>query len=136
MLARRTSFIALIYDPGSGVFVSASSISRGVIGASGYMVGYGFMDNSTYDSTTIIWQKSADSGVTYANVADDSGSGGDNTIAYTDVVVYGSESGRYRGKTVLTIEDLEDGDYALYRIKITYGGDTHYSDNFDFSNPS
>jgi len=132
MLARRTSFIALIYDPGDGVFAHTSSISRGVVGSSGYMVGYVFMNTSTYDSTTITWQKSADSGATFTPVTH----GGDNAIVYDDVVVYGTETGRYRGRTTLTISNLEVADYALYRIKAEHGGETHHSNTFDFSNPA
>ena len=132
MLARRTSFIALIYDPGSGVFAHASSISRGVIGESGYMIGHVYMDTSTYDNTTITWQKSTDSGETFTTVTH----GGDNSIVYDNVVVYGSETGRYRGRTWLTISNLENSDYALYRIKAEYGGDTHHSGTFDLSNPA
>tara|TARA_Y100001938_G_C8041110_1_gene406164 strand:+ start:639 stop:1037 length:399 start_codon:yes stop_codon:yes gene_type:complete len=132
MLARRTSFIALIYDPGDGVFAHASYISRGVIGESGYMIGYVYMNTSTFDSTTITWQKSTDSGVSFSTVTH----GGDNSIVYDDVVVYGSETGRYRGRTSLTINNLENSDYALYRIKAEHGGDTHHSGTFDFSNPA
>ena len=132
MLARRTSFIALIYDPGDGVYALRSAMSLGVIGASGQMIGYVYMNTSTYSSATITWQKSADSGETFSDVTH----AGDNAIVYDDVVVYGSETGRYRGRTYLTISNLEVADYALYRIKAEYGGDTHYSKTFDFSNPA
>jgi hypothetical protein len=136
MLGRRTSLIALIYEPDVAPHAFASSYSRGAVGASGYMIGYVFRGNNTFTSSTVIWEKSADSGETFTTVA----AGGDNAITYTDIVVYGASSSRYRGKTVLTISNLENSDYGLYRVKAIDDSSgetlTHYSKNFDFSNPA
>lgn len=136
MLGRRTSLVALIYEPDVAPNAFASSYSLGVIGASGYMIGYVFRGNNTYTSSTVVWEKSADGGDTFTTVSD----GGDNAIVYDDIVVYGASSSRYRGRTTLTISNLENGDYGLYRIKAIddSSGDTltSYSQNFDFSNPA
>jgi hypothetical protein len=100
------------------------------------MIGYVYRGNNTFTSSTVVWEKSVDDGETFTTVA----AGGDNAITYTDIVVYGASSSRYRGKTVLTIANLENSDYGLYRIKAIDGssGDTltSYSLNFDFSNPA
>ena len=136
MLGRRTSLVALIYEPDVAPNAFASSYSLGVIGASGYMIGYVFRGNNTYTSSTVVWEKSADGGDTFTTVS----AGGDNAIVYDDIVVYGAASSRYRGRTWLTISNLENGDYGLYRIKAIddSSGDTltSYSENFDFSNPA
>lgn len=134
MLGRRTSFIALAHEPGDLPFAFASSISRGVVGSSGFMVGYVYKNEGTYDATTVIWEKSTDNGATFTVVT---ATPSDNTITYTDVLAnYGAGDGRFRGKTILTIANLENSDYGLYRIKAVHGSNSHYSKhNFDFSNP-
>ena len=134
MLGRRTSFIALAHEPGALPFAHASATSRGVVGATGYMIGYVYKNNSTFDAATVIWEKSTDSGEIFTVVT---AVPSDNTITYTDVLEYGATSGRYRGKTVLTIANLESSDYGLYRIKAVHGSNSSYSKhNFDFSNPA
>tara|TARA_Y100000593_G_C4243208_1_gene303302 strand:- start:45 stop:461 length:417 start_codon:yes stop_codon:yes gene_type:complete len=137
MLGRRTSFVALAHEPGDLPLAHASSLSRGVVGASGYMIGYVYKNENTFSSSTVIWEKSTDEGGSFTVVTDDSGSGGDYAITYTDVVEYGGTgTGRWRGKTVLTISNLESADYGLYRIKAVHGSNSSYSKhNFDFSNP-
>ena len=134
MLGRRTSFVALVHEPGALPVAHASSISRGVVGATGYMIGYVYKNEGTYDATTVIWEKSTDGGEIFTVVTDVPS---DNTITYTDVLAnYGATSGRYRGKTVLTIANLESTYYGLYRIKAVHGSNSSYSKyNFDFSNP-
>jgi len=135
MLGRRTSFVALVHEPGALPVAFASSISRGVVGSTGYMIGYVYKNEGTFDATTVIWEKSTDSGSSFTVVT---ATPSDNTITYTDVLAnYGSISGRYRGKTVLTIANLESTDYGLYRIKAVHGSNSSYSKhNFDFSNPA
>ena len=135
MLGRRTSFIALAHEPGDLPFAFASSISRGVVGSSGFMVGYVYKNEGTYSAATVLWEKSTDGGASYDVVT---ATPSDNSITYTDVLAnYGSTSGRYRGKTVLTIANLESTDYGLYRIKAVHGSNSSYSKhNFDFSNPA
>lgn len=136
MLGRRTSLIALIYEPNVAPNAFASSLSLGVIGATGYMIGYVFRGNNTYTSSTVVWEKSADGGDTFTPVS----AGGDNAIVHDDIVVYGASSSRYRGRTTLTISNLENSDYGLYRIKAIDDSSgstlTSYSQNFDFSNPT
>ena len=136
MLGRRTSLIALIYEPNEAPNAFASSYSLGVIGASGYMIGYVFRGNNIYTSSTVVWEKSADGGDTFTPVS----TGGDNAIVYDDIVVYGASNSRYRGRTTLTISNLENSDYGLYRIKAiddSSGSELiSYSQNFDFSNPT
>lgn len=140
MLGRRTSLVALIYEPDEAPNAYVASYSLGVIGATGYMIGYVFRGNNTYTSSTVVWEKSVDGGDTFTTVSHDADSGGDNSIVYDDIVVYGAASSRYRGRTTLTISNLENGDYGLYRIKAIddSSGDTltSYSQNFDFSNPA
>lgn len=134
MLGRRTSFIALVHEPGDLPSAHASAISRGVVGDTGYMIGYVYKNNTTFDATTVIWEKSTDSGEIFTVVSDD---GVDIDIVYTDVLEYGATNGRYRGKTVLEIANLESSDYGLYRIKAVHGSNSSYSKhNFDFSNPA
>jgi len=136
MLGRRTSLVALIYEVDVAPVAFASSYSRGAIGATGYMIGYVYRGNNTYTSSTVVWEKSVDGGDTFTTVS----AGGDNAIVYDDIAVYGASSSRYRGRTTLTISNLENGDYGLYRIKAIddSSGDTltSYSQNFDFSNPA
>ena len=134
MLGRRTSFVALVHEPGALPYAFTSSFARGVVGATGYMIGYVYKNNNTYDSATVIWEKSTDSGVTFSVVSDD---GVDIDIAYTDILLRDGSTVRYSGKTVLTIANLESSDYGLYRIKAVHGSNSSYSKhNFDFSNPA
>jgi len=134
MLGRRTAFVALVHEPGVLPYAFASSLARGVVGATGYMIGYVYKNNNTYDSATVIWEKSTDSGVTFSVVSDD---GVDIDIAYTDILLRDGSTVRYSGKTVLTIANLESSDYGLYRIKAVHGSNSSYSKhNFDFSNPA
>jgi hypothetical protein len=100
------------------------------------MIGYVFRGNNTYTSSTVVWEKSADGGDTFTPVS----AGGHNAIVYDDIVVYGASNSRYRGRTALTISNLENSDYGLYRIKAIDDSSgstlTSYSQNFDFSNPT
>jgi len=135
MLGRRTSLVALIYEPKVAPLAVVASYVLGAVGSTGSMTGYVFRGDSTHTSATVVWEKSTDSGETFTAVTH----GGTAAISYVEMSAYGASSSRYRGKTYLIIGPLVSGDYGLYRIKAIDSSSgatlTAYSENFDFSNP-
>jgi hypothetical protein len=137
MLARRTSFISLIYeDRDDPVVYWTSGYTPGTIGGAGQMsanVYRNSVSGITLNALSAEWQLSTDDGDTYSTVTADT----EHVIIYgTFALIYGSEE-RYKAMCVLNISPIVVGDYGLYRLKATGADDPAYTEvPLEFSDPA
>ena len=133
MLVRNTAFISLIYTHDGDPIAYAHSYSRGVPDSTGWMKAFVYTTASSISASNVTWQKSTNGGESYADAA----TTGHYGVTYSSSAYKSGSSTIYQADTVLTITNLEDADYGLYRIKATGTDGTVYSQwSFDFSNPS
>jgi len=136
MLARRTSFVSLIYEDTNDPVALAVQTDRGVIGGTGAMTAHIYRNSaaSTPTATEARWELSTDDGDTYSTVSADS----DHVFAYGAFIAVPGTS-RYKSIVTLTIggsSGIVVGDYGLYRLRATGTDDPDYTRTFDFSDPS
>jgi len=136
MLARRTSFVSLIYENTNDPEAFAISYERGVIGGTGSMTAHIYRNSaaSTPTATEARWELSTNDGDTYATVSADS----NHVFAYGAFIAVPGTS-RYKSIVTLTIggsSGIVVGDYGLYRLRATGTDDPDYTRTFDFSDPS
>jgi len=133
MLARRTSFISLIYENSNDPEAYAVFIERGIIGGTGSMTAHIYRSSaaSTPTATEARWELSTDDGDTYSTVSADS----DHVFAYGAFIAVPGTS-RYKSIVTLTISGIVVGDYGLYRLRATGTDDPDYTRTFDFSDPA
>jgi hypothetical protein len=135
MLARRTSFISLIYVDADDPWAYAYYYTRGVIGGTGSMtaqVHRTSVSGVTLEAATAEWQLSTDDGDTYSTVTADT----EHVIAYGTFALRPGSATRYMASTTLTISPIVVGDYGLYRLKATGADDPSYTLTFPFSDPA
>ena len=136
MLARRTSFISLIYENTNDPEAFAINSDRGVIGGTGSMTAHIYRNSaaSTPTATEARWELSTNDGDTYATVSADS----NHVFAYGAFIAVPGTS-RYKSIVTLTIggsSGIVVGDYGLYRLRATGTDDPAYTKTFDFSDPA
>ena len=111
MLARRTAFIALIYTEDDDPRVSMNQDFYNVLVNGEYNLKATVSTTVTsLEAIDAVWQKSTDSGVTWADAP--TGTGYSASFITT-------ASGERSGTTQYTIESLVSGDLGDYRVKVT-----------------
>jgi hypothetical protein len=138
MLARRTSFISLIYESSNDPEAYAVFIERGIIGGTGSMTAHIYRSSAASTPTTIAddarWEFSTDDGDTYSTVSADT----NHVFGYGAFTAVEGTSW-YKSIVTLTIggsSGIVVGDYGLYRLRATGTDDPDYTRTFDFSDPS
>lgn len=136
MLARRTSFVSLIYENTSDPLAFAVSYERGVIGGTGSMTAHIYRNSavSTPTATEARWELSTNDGDTYTTVSPDT----NHVFAYGAFIAVAGTP-RYKSIVTLTIgggSGIVVGDYGLYRLRATGSDEPYYTLTFPFSDPA